>query len=103
MTAFNGEMWSLTQVQPLIECVTIASTAFRVWQQNFLTKNLIALEPVGGWRKNQVNQSEVALEWLAFEETKVEGTIQVGLLFEFRETAIVFLRNRSSMFCCYVL
>ena len=90
LTAFNSEMWSLTGVEPLIECVTIACTAFRVWQQNFLTKNLIALEPMEGWRMNQVNQSDVALEWLAYEQTKVEGLIQVSLLFKFRETAIVF-------------
>ena len=77
LTAFNSEMFALTQVQPLLECVTIASTAFRVWQQNFLTKNLIALEPLGGWMKNTINQSEVALQWLAFEQSKVDGPIEV--------------------------
>ena len=79
LQAFSSEMYSLTGVEPLTQCVTIASTAFRVWQANFLEKNLIALEPQGGWRYNRVNQSDVALEWLAFEQTKVEGTIQVTI------------------------
>ena len=79
LTAFSSELFSLTGVEPLTQCVTIASTAFRVWQSNFLQKNVIALEPQGGWRSNRVNQSEVALEWLAYEQTKVEGTIQVTI------------------------
>ena len=79
LQAFSSEMFSLTGVEPLTQCVTIASTAFRVWQQNFLEKDLIALEPQAGWRGNKVNQSAVALEWLSFENTKVEGTIQVTI------------------------
>ena len=79
LQAFSSEMFSLTGVEPLTQCVTIASTAFRLWQQNFLENNLIALEPQAGWRGNRVNQSAVTLEWLAFESTKVEGTIQVRI------------------------
>ena len=79
LMAFSAEMFMLTGVEPLTQCVTIASTAFRVWQSNFLEQNLIALEPQGGWRTNRVNQSDVALEWLAYEQTKVEGTIQVTI------------------------
>ena len=67
LKAFADEMFNLTGVKPLTQCVTIASTAFRVWQQNVSEKDLIALEPQGGWRSNRVNQSAVALEWLAFK------------------------------------
>lgn len=35
--------------------------------------DLIALEPRNGWRKNQVNQSQEAIEWLEFEDSKVGG------------------------------
>ena len=78
LQAFATEMFNLTEVKPLTQCVTIASTAFRVWQQNFLKpKHLIALEPRSGWRFNQVNQSAVALEWLEWENAKIGGQIQV--------------------------
>ena len=77
LQAFASEMFSLTGVKPLTECVTIASTAFRVWQQNFLEPNLIALEPQAGWRSNRVNQSNEALEWLSFENTKLDGEMRV--------------------------
>ena len=35
--------------------------------------DLIALEPRNGWRKNQGNQSQEAIEWLEFEDSKVGG------------------------------
>jgi len=35
--------------------------------------DLIALEPRNGWRKIQVNQSQEAIEWLEFEDSKVGG------------------------------
>ena len=79
LQAFSVEMFSLTEVQPLTECVTIASTAFRVWQQNFLEPNLIALEPQTGWRSNRVNQSVEALEWLTYENAKIGGGIRVSI------------------------
>ena len=79
LQSFSMEMYSLTGVEPLTQCVTIASTAFRVWQQNFLEANLIALEPQAGWRTNRVNQSAEALEWLAYENTKLGGGIQVSI------------------------
>ena len=79
LQAFSDEMEALTGVKPLTECVTIASTAFRVWQRNFLEENLIALEPQEGWRSNRVNQSAEALEWLSFENAKIEGGIRVSM------------------------
>lgn len=77
LESFASEMKELTGINPVVECVTIASTANKVWRKNFLSRNLIALEPKNGWRQNQVNQSLEALQWLEFENTKVDGTIQV--------------------------
>lgn len=71
--AFVREMEDLTGVNPLTSCVTIASTAFRVFQKMFLKPNLIALEPRNKWGKHQVNQSQEAIEWLEFEDSKVGG------------------------------
>ena len=79
LQVFSVEMFSLTEVKLLTECVTIASTAFRVWQQNFLASNLIALEPQAGWRSNRVNQSAEALEWLTYENAKIGGGIRVSI------------------------
>ena len=77
METFASEMIELTGVDPTTECVTIASTAFKVFQKKFLEPNLIALEPVGGWQHNQQNQSIEALQWLEFENSKIGGGIQV--------------------------
>ena len=70
LAAFSEEMVELTGIDPVTECVTIVSTAFKVWQKMFLKPNLIAREPHNGWRKNQVNQSVEAIEWLEFENFK---------------------------------
>ena len=91
LQAFSAEMFTLTQVEPLTKCVTIASTAFRVWQQNFLEADLIALETQTGWRSNQVNQSMEALEWLSYENAKIGGGIRVSsyfLLFHGKDPAL---------------
>ena len=94
LTAFATEMFELTAVKPLTECVTIASTAFRVWQKNFLEPNLIALEPQAGWRSNRVNQSKVALEWLSYENAQIGGGIRVRIIMTYSKetTNIYFLR-----------
>ena len=78
MQTFAKEMVELTGVDPTTECVTIASTAFKVFQKNFLEPFLIALEPVEGWRHNQQNQSVEALQWLEYENHKIGGGIQVS-------------------------
>lgn len=77
LEAFGQEMFELTGVNPVIECVTIASTANKVWRKNFLIRDLIALEPRNGWRQNQQNQSVEAYQWLEFENSKIGGGIQV--------------------------
>ena len=70
-------MQSLTGINPVIEYITIASTANKVWRKNFLIRDLIALEPKNGWRQNQQNQSVEALQWWEFENSKIGGGIQV--------------------------
>lgn len=79
MEKFGSEMMELTGINPTIECVTIASTAFKVFQKKFLEPYTIALEPLGGWRHNQQNQSIEALQWLEFENAKIGGGIQVRI------------------------
>jgi len=70
LEAFAKEMKELTGIDPTIECVTIASTAFKVWQKMFLERILIFFDPRKGWRRNQQNQSVEALQWLEFENFK---------------------------------
>lgn len=77
METFASEMMDLTGIDPTLECVTIASTAFKVFQKKFLEPYTIALEPLGGWHHNQQNQSVEALQWLQFENSKIGGGIQV--------------------------
>ena len=79
METFASEMLELTGIDPSVECVTIASMAFKVFQTKFLEPYTIALEPLGGWRHNQQNQSVEALQWLEFENAKIDGGIQVTI------------------------
>lgn len=78
LAAFSEEMVELTGIDPVTQCVTIASTAFLVWRKLFLERNLIALEPRNGWRQHQTNQSREAIEWLEYENSKIGGRIQVS-------------------------
>lgn len=80
LEAFSEEMVELTRIDPVTQCVTIASTAFLVWRKMFLERNLIALVPRNGWRQHQTNQSREAIEWLEFENSKIGGRIQVCYL-----------------------
>ena len=77
LEAFAEEMVELIGINRVIECVTIASTANKVWRKNFLIRDLIALKPKNGWRQNQQNQSVEALQWLKYENSKMNGEIQV--------------------------
>ena len=92
VAAFSEEMVELTGIDPVTECVAIASTAFKVWQKMFLQPNLISLETHNGWRTNQVNQSVEAIEWLEFENFKRGGGIQVNKV-------AVFYRILTEMDC----
>ena len=70
---FVKEMKELTGVNPLTQWVTVASLASHVWRKLFLEEDLIALELKNGWWKNQLNQSNEAIEWLEFENSKLGG------------------------------
>ena len=52
------------------KCATIASACNLFWRQELIPEDTIAIEPLNGWRGNQVNQSKVALEWLCYEDFK---------------------------------
>jgi len=58
---------------PMEKCATIASACNLFWRQELIPEDAIAIEPLNGWRGNQVNQSKVALEWLCFEDWKLDG------------------------------
>ena len=51
---------------PFAECYTIASACNRYWQKHHLEEDTIAVKPPQGWRGARVNQSWVALQWLAY-------------------------------------
>ena len=55
-------------------CMTIASACNRDLRQNRMEPNTIASEPLHGWRLN-TNHSNVSLEWLHWEDSKL-GRIQ---------------------------
>ena len=46
-------------------------------EKKLLQPDLIAVEPVHGWHGAQVNQSKVALEWLYFEGSKLDGDNEI--------------------------
>lgn len=58
---------------PMEKCATIASACNLFWRRDLIPDDTIAIEPLNGWRGNQVNQSKVALEWLCFEDWKLGG------------------------------
>ena len=56
---------------PVEKCVTIASACNLFWRRELVPEDTIAIEPLNGWHRNQVNQSKVALEWLCYEDFKL--------------------------------
>ncbi|CAH3121920.1 unnamed protein product [Pocillopora meandrina] len=64
---------STSGFDPMEKCATIASACNRYWRKKHLSKDTVAVEPVRGWRGAQVNQSEVALEWLMWQEHQLES------------------------------
>ena len=74
---FVEEFSSIAGFNPLLRCVTIASACNLFWRKKLLQPDLIAVEPVHGWHGAQVNQSKVALEWLYFEESKLDGDNEI--------------------------
>ena len=65
---FVNEFQSTSGFDPIEKCATITSACNRYWRKKHLSKDTVAVEPVRGWRGAQVDQSEVALEWLMWQE-----------------------------------
>ncbi|CAH3034025.1 unnamed protein product [Porites lobata] len=70
---FVAEFEEIAGFNPLVEAVTIASACNLFWRREKLETDLIALEPQGGWRRNRINQSKIALEWLYYQDHLLGG------------------------------
>ena len=69
--AFQQEFERQARLNPMAKCITIASACNLYWRKHHLTPNTIAVEPLGGWRGANVNQSLKALEWLYYREHQI--------------------------------
>ena len=69
--AFQQEFERQAGFNPMAKCITIASACNLYWRKHHLTPDTIAVEPLGGWRGAQVNQSLKALQWLYYQEHQI--------------------------------
>ena len=69
--AFQQEFERQAGFNPMAKCITIASACNLYWRKHYLTPDTIAVEPLGGWRGTQVNQSLKALQWLYYQEHQI--------------------------------
>ena len=69
--AFQQEFERQAGLNPMVKCITIASACNLYWRKHHLTPDTIAVEPLGGWRGAQVNQSLKALQWLYYQEHQI--------------------------------
>jgi len=58
---------------PLLQCITIASTCHYFWRNYQMQPKTIAVEPVKGWNGLRMNQSKIAFQWLYVEDQKLGG------------------------------
>lgn len=70
---FVNEFQEIAGFNPLVQSVTIASACNHFWRKEKLEEGLIALEPLGGWHSNNINQSTIALEWLYYQDHLLGG------------------------------
>ncbi|CAH3194637.1 unnamed protein product [Porites evermanni] len=66
--AFQQQFERQAGFNPMAKCITIASACNLYWRKHHLTPDTIAVEPLGGWRGAQVNQSLKALQRLYYQE-----------------------------------
>lgn len=66
---FSEQFQERCGFSPLREDVTIAAACYGEFK--LLLANTIAEEPINGWGGYNVSQSNIAFEWLAFQEKKV--------------------------------
>ena len=69
--AFQHEFERQAGLNPMAKCIPIASACNLYWRKHHLTPNTIAVEPLGGWRGANVNQSLKALQWLYYQEHQI--------------------------------
>ena len=69
--AFQQEFERQAGFNPTAKCITIASACNLYWRKHHLTPDTIAVEPLGGWRGANVNQSLKALQWLYYQEHQI--------------------------------
>ena len=69
--AFQQEFERQAGFNPVAKCITIASACNLYWRKHHLTPNTIAVEPLGGWRGANVNQSLKVLQWLYYQEHQI--------------------------------
>lgn len=65
--AFQEEFQREAGFNPMAHCFTIAS-ACNLYCRHHLPANTIAVEPIRGWRRGNVNHSLKALQWLYYQE-----------------------------------
>ncbi|XP_063913325.1 uncharacterized protein LOC135129984 [Zophobas morio] len=62
-------------VDPLLECITIASSCNLVFRRNFLKPNTIGIIPTGGYRGRD-RHSKIAIAWLLWQEYTLQCRIK---------------------------
>ena len=69
--AFCKQFGDIAKFNPMAHCVTIASACNLYWRREQLEQDLIAVEPLQGWRGARVNQSKAAFQWLYYRESLI--------------------------------
>ena len=70
--AFVEKFSQEAHFNPFEKCMTIAAACNLYWRRSILEDTpaaKIAVRPLRGWRGAQINQSNAALQWLAYEES----------------------------------
>ena len=60
-------------LNPLTQCITIASTTHYFWPNHQMEPKTIAAEPPLGWGGLKTNQSKVAFQWLYHQDKQLGG------------------------------
>ena len=72
--AFVEKFSQEAHFNPFEKCLTIASACNHYWRRSILEDTpaaKIAVRPLRGWHGATLNQSNAALQWLAFEESRL--------------------------------
>ena len=70
--AFTEQFSKEARFNPFEKCMTIAAACNLYWRRSIKEHTdaaKIAVRPLRGWRGAQINQSNAALQWLAYEES----------------------------------